>query len=74
MKKILFSSIALCFFIITTAQDSMVAQADRQNTGLRAEGKIYVVLAVALTILAGLFYYLIRLDKKISRMERGEQQ
>lgn len=52
----------------------MVAQADRQNTGLRAEGKIYVVLAVALTILAGLFYYLIRLDKKISRMERGEQQ
>jgi hypothetical protein len=29
-----------------------------------------VVGAVAITILAGLFIYLIRLDKKISRMEK----
>lgn len=38
--------------------------------GLRAEGKIYVVLAVAVTILIGLVIYLISLDRKISRLEK----
>jgi hypothetical protein len=40
--------------------------------GLRSEGKIYVVVAVLLTILAGLFIYLWRLDRKISRLEKQE--
>ena len=38
--------------------------------GLRAEGKIYVVLVVAVTILLGLVIYLISLDRKISRLEK----
>ena len=29
----------------------------------RSEGKIYVVLAVVLIILGGLFYYLLRIDR-----------
>ncbi len=40
--------------------------------GMRSNGKIYVVVAVALTILAGLFLYLIVLDRKISRFEKNE--
>ena len=36
---------------------------------LRADGKIYVVLAVISIVLAGLFGYLIYLDKKISKLE-----
>ncbi len=35
----------------------------------RSEGKIYVVIAVILLILAGIFYYLFRLEKKVKRME-----
>ena len=40
------------------------------HAGLRAGGKIYVVMAVAVTILVGLFVYIIRLDRKISRLEK----
>ena len=36
----------------------------------RADGKIYVVITVLVTILLGLFIYVIRLDKKISRLEK----
>jgi len=71
MKKIILSFIYLFFSIIVLAQDSTVALTNRQATGLRAEGKIYVVLAVSVTILTGLFIYLIRLDRKISRLEKG---
>jgi len=37
---------------------------------LRSNGKIYIVVAVLVTILAGLFLYVIRLDRKISRLEK----
>lgn len=39
-------------------------------TGLYASGKIYVVVAVLVTILVGLFAYLIYIDKKISKLEK----
>jgi hypothetical protein len=38
---------------------------------LRSNGKIYVVVIVVVTILAGLILYVIRLDRKISRMEKA---
>ena len=37
---------------------------------MRSNGRIYVVLAVMLTILIGLILYLVRLDKKISKVEK----
>lgn len=37
--------------------------------GMRSEGKIYVVVAIALVILLGLVGYLFLLDKKVSRVE-----
>jgi hypothetical protein len=40
------------------------------TTGLRADGKIYVVVAVVVTILLGLVIYLISLDRKIARIEK----
>jgi hypothetical protein len=39
---------------------------------MRSNGKIYVVIAVILTILAGLIFYVARLDSKISKFEKGE--
>lgn len=38
--------------------------------GMRASGKIYVVIAIILTILAGLIFYVARLDRKITRFEK----
>jgi hypothetical protein len=39
---------------------------------MKENGKIYVVIAVMLTILAGLVLYLIRLDRKISKLEKNK--
>ena len=39
-------------------------------TGLRANGKIYVVVLVLVTILAGVMFYVVRLDRKISKLEK----
>jgi hypothetical protein len=37
---------------------------------MRSEGKIYVVIAVILTILAGLFLYVARIDRKLTKLEK----
>ena len=37
---------------------------------LRANGKVYVVVLVIVIILSGLLAYLVRLDRKVSRLER----
>lgn len=37
---------------------------------LRASGKIYVVVAAIVIIVAGLLLYLISLDRKVSKLER----
>lgn len=36
----------------------------------RADGKIYVVIAVLVTILLGLILYVVRLDRKINKLEK----
>jgi hypothetical protein len=38
----------------------------------RSEQSIYVVMAVAITIVLGLLLYLISLDRKISKIEKGK--
>ncbi len=37
---------------------------------MRSNGKIYVVMAVVLTVLLGLFFYVFNLDRKISKLEK----
>lgn len=69
-RKIIFTFISLTLTLFVQAQDSLAVKADRDATGLRAEGKIYVVMLVSTTILIGLFIYLFRLDKKLSRLEK----
>jgi CcmD family protein len=52
---------------------SMYAQPAQNTTGLmHAEGRIYVVVAVVLTILIGLFAYLFMLDRKINKLEKNQ--
>ncbi len=37
---------------------------------MRSNGKIYIVVAVCLTILIGLFIYVSGIDKKITKLEK----
>lgn len=57
------------------SQCSLQAQAKQTEMAdlMRGSGKIYVVIAVLLTILAGLIVYLVSLDRRIRRME-GESE
>ena len=67
-------AVALFLFLICTlffnssvfAQNEPVAMADT----MRSNGKIYVVVAVCLTILLGLFIYVFIVDRKVSRLEK----
>lgn len=37
---------------------------------MRGSGKIYVVVAVCLTILLGLFFYVFTIDRKLNKLEK----
>jgi CcmD family protein len=65
MKANLFSLLFVLASFAANAQ-SEVEMADQ----FRADGKIYVVIAVIGLILAGLFVYLFRLDRKITDLEK----
>ena len=48
-------------------------QAESTDTsGMRSEGKIYVVMAVCLTILIGLILYVVSIDRKIKKIEDAQ--
>jgi len=67
IKTILLFVTALLSTALMYAQDD--GKVDMADT-MRSNGRIYVVVAVVVVILLGLILYLIRLDRKISRMER----
>jgi uncharacterized membrane protein len=66
MKRLFLVVCGLLFNCISYAQDTKPEMADL----MRSNGKIYVVVAVCLTILIGLFIYMIVIDRKISRLEK----
>jgi CcmD family protein len=66
IKKIFLLTCALFLFFISKADDGS------NNDLLRSNGRIYVVVTVILVILIGLFLYLVRLDKKISKLEKEQ--
>ena len=54
------------FLAVAQAPEAAPEMAD----GLRASGKIYVVVAVVVVIISGLLFYLISLDRKVGRLEQ----
>jgi ABC-type amino acid transport system permease subunit len=66
MKRLTSVFALLLFTFFANAQEVTMADAMKEN------GKIYVVIAVILTILAGLVLYLVRLDRKISKLEKNK--
>lgn len=67
MKKIynlIFLFTSLLFSHGAMAQDAEMAD------GMRASGKIYVVVGIILIVLVGLVVYLFMTDKKLTRIEQ----
>lgn len=56
------------FLLFSQTPDSSAANLD---SVMRSHDKIYVVMAVCITILTALFIYLIRIDIKVSKKEKA---
>ena len=69
VKRLLFILSAILLSVKAFTQDPTVNSAGMADQ-MRSNGRIYVVVAVMLTILTGLILYLIRLDRKISKWEK----
>ena len=67
MKHKLLILISTFFLHLMASAQEKVDMADT----MRSNGKIYVVVAIILTIFAGLVIYLVRLDRKISKLEKN---
>ena len=65
IAQFLFVMVLILLALPVSAQDGKVEMAD----SMRSDGKIYVVIAVILTILGGLIFYVWRLDRKITKLE-----
>lgn len=57
--------LSLCFLLCTS-----LVFAQTMADEMRSNGKIYVVVAVLTTIFLGIILYLIRLDRKLSKLEK----
>lgn len=66
MRNIL--AFCLLFFSVISsfAQETHVEMADT----MRENGKIYVVVVVVCILFAGIVFYLVSLDKKLTRLEK----
>ena len=81
MKNNLLARLAGAFgllqFLLLSATTALAQAAQATGTeapemadGLRQSGKIYVVVAAVVIIVAGLLFYLISLDRKVSKLEQ----
>ena len=68
--RLLFSITGTLTLFYVQAQDSLGTKKPQMADAMRSNGKIYVVVAVLLIILAGLFLYLFQTDRKLTRLEQ----
>lgn len=66
LLKSIYTFAAIFMFNIAASAQEVATETDV----MRSNGKIYVVMAVVLTIIIGLFIYVASLDKKISKLEK----
>lgn len=71
MNKLLQRTTSLLFTLFLTITVSAQETVGKTDI-MRSNGKIYVVMAVVVTIVAGLFIYLANLDRKISKLEKSK--
>jgi len=68
--RLFFSVTGILTVFFVQAQDSLKNEKPQMADAMRSNGKIYVVVAVLLIILAGLFLYLFQTDRKLTRIEQ----
>ncbi|MEQ9297705.1 MAG: hypothetical protein RIF33_04035 [Cyclobacteriaceae bacterium] len=61
---------AIMTVLLALLSNFAVAQSVEMADQFRADGKIYVVIAVIGTLLIGFFVYLIIMDKKLGKLEK----
>lgn len=79
MNKIKYILLFGCLIISLNlfAQKTEIVEEDYANSridmadAMRAEGKIYVLVAIIVTIFAGFVFYTIRTEKKINKLEKS---
>ena len=64
---------SLLILLVLIASQVAHAQVEMADD-FRGEGKIYVVIAIIMTLLVGFFYLLFRLDKKAKDLEKEIKQ
>ncbi len=62
----------LLLSILGTAFTAAAQPVTQMADTMRSNGRIYVVVAVLVTILLGLILYVFRLDRRISRLEKED--
>ena len=66
------SGLAAIFLLLLSVGATAQNTVEMADT-MRAEGKIYVVVAIILVVLAGMILYLVFLDRKTKNLERQLQ-
>ena len=74
LSKYFFEFFAMVFFVMMSIKES-IAQTTQTNDiemadAMRANGKIYIVVGGLSVIFIGLVVYLVRLDNRISKLEK----
>ena len=68
IRKIYTTILLLFLSLVTTAQNN--SRQTEMADLMRSNGKIYVVTAVIITIFAGIIIYLVRIERKMNRLEK----
>jgi hypothetical protein len=70
MHKYVSFILTTSFFFAFTAAFSQENQPVEMADAMRSNGKIYVVVAVIITLFLGIIFYLISLDRKLTKLEK----
>ena len=75
MRKKLFSFFVM-LFVLSGLVLGQATDNERKYTAfdMRSNGKIYVVVAVMLIIMLGLILYVVRIDRRITKLESKEEE
>lgn len=68
LKYILTCILALFVSLVTIAQEQV--NTNTISVQERTQQSIYIVMAVVITIVVGLFIYLFNIDRKVSKLEK----
>ena len=69
-----YTLLSFFIFLVTHSYAQVTGSDQQQENFMTSNGKIYVVMAVVVVILIGLFIYLFSLDRKISKLEQNKKE